>query len=530
MKSVRVIHPFLFPLYPVLVLISINFWQVSFWEGVRLAIIVIIFTLLLLLLLQAIYKNWHRSGFIASTILISITFINYSIYIPENLKLFSFHITRTWLVYLIWFIIIFIANSIIHSKRIRPDKITQYLNISAFLLLLISGYFLWGYVRDYFKDPLRGLVPIDETSIFSLNFNTDYRPDIFYIIVDGYARNDVLKELFNFDNTEFINYLKGQGFYVAEKSQSNYIQTALSLSSSLNYEYLDSLATEENGSGNREPLRKLIMHSRVRSILEEAGYDVITLSSGYSITEIKDSDLYLPSSPTFFSEIEILFFNATGFQIILDSIKIEIDQTKYTNHRKSINYEFEQLGKIPELHLNTPKFVFAHILLPHPPFVFNQNGDPNTINRPFTTGDGSHFEGTYHEYINDYNEQLVYTNHMLKKTISSVLQNSETPPIIILQADHGPGAYLDWKSAENSCLKERFSILNAYYIPHEAIHNLYPTITPVNTFRVILNSLFNTKLRILPDINYYSTWQNLYNFEDVSSKSQLPCKNLDDYQ
>ena len=144
--------------------------------------------------------------------------------------------------------------------------------------------------------------------------------------------------------------------------------------------------------------------------------------------------------------------------------------------------------------------------------------------------DGSHFGGTYYEYINNYNEQLVYTNHMLKKTINTILQNSETPPIIILQADHGPGAYLDWESAENSCLKERFSILNAYYIPNEAIHNLYPTITPVNTFRVILNLLFNTKLRILPDINYFSTWQNLYNFEDVSPDSQLPCKNLDDYQ
>ena len=59
-------------------------------------------------------------------------------------------------------------------------------------------------------------------------------PDIYYIIFDGYPNEHTLKELFDYDNSSFLNFLKKRGFYVASKSHSNYALTVPSISSSLN--------------------------------------------------------------------------------------------------------------------------------------------------------------------------------------------------------------------------------------------------------------------------------------------------------
>jgi len=115
-------------------------------------------------------------------------------------------------------------------------------------------------------------------------------------------------------------------------------------------------------------------------------------------------------------------------------------------------------------------------------------------------------------------------NHELTEIISDILARSATPPIIILQGDHGPGAYFDMlKLDNNSCLSERFSILNAYYFPDRDYQLLYPSITPVNSFRVVLNQYFGAKLDLLEDKNYYATWTSPYLFTDVTEHVDLPC-------
>src|SRR3970282_1068515 len=69
-------------------------------------------------------------------------------------------------------------------------------------------------------------------------------PDIYYIILDGYARDDILRKFYQLDNRDFLDRLGELGFYVAGCAQSNYAQTQLSLASSLNFAYLDSLGDD----------------------------------------------------------------------------------------------------------------------------------------------------------------------------------------------------------------------------------------------------------------------------------------------
>jgi hypothetical protein len=85
------------------------------------------------------------------------------------------------------------------------------------------------------------------------------------------------------------------------------------------------------------------------------------------------------------------------------------------------------------------------------------------------------------------------------------LADSNTPPIIILQGDHGP-----WLQPKT----KRFWILNAYYFPGNQ-DKLYSTISPVNTFRLVFNTYFGGKYDMLKDTSYFSPVPNLYEFGEI---------------
>jgi hypothetical protein len=178
------------------------------------------------------------------------------------------------------------------------------------------------------------------------------------------------------------------------------------------------------------------------------------------------------------------------------------------------------LKKIPKL--PGPKFVFAHISSPHPPFVFDSNG--NAVKYGDCNGlDGNLFNGSKAEYLSGYPQQMAYISQMTQEVIDTILEDSVNPPIIIVQGDHGSGLYLDWNSSKNSCLRERTSILNAYYIPMAMSQELYETITPVNTFRVVFNEAFGLRLPLLEDKNYYSPWDKPYQVEDITDDIEASC-------
>ena len=131
--------------------------------------------------------------------------------------------------------------------------------------------------------------------------------------------------------------------------------------------------------------------------------------------------------------------------------------------------------------------------------------------------------GSPEEYLDGYRNQLTYINRRLQTTIDEILDNSsDNPPVIILQADHGPGFGLDWDSMPASNLKERFSIFNAYYLPRLDRDPIYDEITPVNTFRVLLNQYFGADLPLLPARSYFSPIDRPFDFSEVTNPDTLP--------
>lgn len=332
------------------------------------------------------------------------------------------------------------------------------------------------------------------------------RPDIYYIILDGYARSDVLADVYGYDNSGFLAGLARRGFYIAGRSRANYMQTYLSLTSSLNMTYLDEVAAivgEE--SDDRRPLQELLEQNAVARLLKDMGYTYVAVSTGYAEGELAAADVFL-SAGWSLSQFESGILNATPLSPLIEA--------QHEMHRRRLLYAFEQLKAMPER--PGPLFVLAHIAAPHPPFVFGPQGERVTPNREFMFSDGSHYmaEGSREEYLEGYRGQVAYVSAQVEPLLDAILASSARPAVIVLQADHGPGSGLSWYSAERTDLRERMSILNAYYLPGRDA-GLYDSISPVNTFRLIFNEYFGAGYELLPDESYYSTWPNPYRFIPV---------------
>ena len=112
-------------------------------------------------------------------------------------------------------------------------------------------------------------------------------PDVYFIILDGYARADVLEEVFDFDNGEFLQALERQGFYIANSSHSNYNKTLLWIASAINYAYLPDLLGHEPVEGDNTHIQDLLIRSRARTQLEALGYETVAFRSSYLRTEWK---------------------------------------------------------------------------------------------------------------------------------------------------------------------------------------------------------------------------------------------------
>ena len=504
-KKSSVIHPFLFAVFPIFFMFSYNVEFMELSELVTPLMVSIIPTFLLWQLLSFLLKDKKKAGLIVSFFII--IFFSYG-HIYNELQYI-----RIWNIKIVKSKYLLTANGLLLSLaiyfilRVRNSfsDFTYILNVISSLLVIISitSIFYGISTREdvFSKDQV-------ESSISGEVLNG---PDIYYIILDQYGREDVLKQMYNYDNAPFLNYLKQKGFYIANNGSCNYCSTKLSLSSSLNMMYLDGIAKQvgENSMDFR-PLKNLISNNKVVNFLKKKGYSYYSYSSGYSFTEVTNSDVYL-TKPGLLSEFHNILISTTIIPVLLKKIV-----NQYDLHRERLIFIFNSLIQIAKD--KSPKFVFAHIISPHPPFVFGKNGEPIKSDRPFFFRRDKNLmnKADAEDYIEKYKNQLIYLNRKMIEVIDLIIANSAAPPIILLQADHGPAAYYDRKSLKNSNLKERMSILNAYYFPKKEYNKLYNSISPVNSFRIIFNQYFNTNYTLLKDKNYFSSCISSYKFINVT--------------
>ena len=87
--------------------------------------------------------------------------------------------------------------------------------------------------------------------------------------------------------------------------------------------------------------------------------------------------------------------------------------------------------------------------------------------------------------------------------VDKILEDNKDS-IIVIQSDHGFGGDLDWNDPTTDEWKNRYGILNAYHVSNKTQELLYDDISPVNSFRIILNSYFNDNYELLEDRNFFT--------------------------
>ncbi len=395
----------------------------------------------------------------------------------------------------------------------RPRReftgLTLFLNVASLALVLMN--LLTGVPAL-----LRQRTPRVSTAGVTQSNSTNL-PDIYYVILDAHARSDVLRGIYNYDNSDFIRWLRENGFHVAEAGRSNYSQTYLSLASSLNLTYLDSVARRLGpDSDNRSALLHIIADSRVARELHQHGYTIASFASGYTGTDLKDADVHF--APRWaLSEFQNVLISTTPLPLILDRL---LHRSQYDIHRAEVLYALQHLPDAARL--PHPVFAFAHIVSPHPPFVFGARGEKVNPKGFFTMTEGGEFgsidkENVRRDYVASYRDQVTFLDGKLEEMVRRILQASPRPPIIILQGDHGPGSMLNWDDPEPDQLAERMAILNAVLLPGDTSHPFRDSTTPVNTFRLVFDRLFGDTLSRLPDRSWFSTITRPYHFFDVDS-------------
>ena len=261
----------------------------------------------------------------------------------------------------------------------------------------------------------------------------------------------------------------------------------------------------------------------VFSFLKRYGYQIVAFSSGYYGTELREADYYAaPECDMGLDEFDWTLIAMTPLPFLVNQVGAPTEC-----RRDRILYTFDHLKDVSEL--EGPLFVFAHIMAPHPPFLFGEHGERLDaghkfawIGEPAAIRDRGFLRD---QYLQHYANQLSFINSRIEEMVDDFLANSAQPPIIVIQSDTGPASMLDREDPDNTYFKERFSILNAYYLPDDGSQQLYHEISPVNTFRVIFNHYFGTDYELLDDQSYFSTTTRPYEFINVTDEVNADTRN-----
>lgn len=396
------------------------------------------------------------------------------------------------------------------AKRIE-GVLTTFANASLALLTLFGAVIWASHLQGQAAPFPRADRPVDQPAAQAA------RPDVWYLVLDGYGRPDLLAERYGLPD-ELTPFLRSRGFCVPEEARANYGQTMLSLASALNAAPLDELLTDvDEASRSRHALRELIADGRVVRAFRAAGHRLVVTEPEYAPLRQRAPDERLGPWPAF-DDLTYHWLLSTSIPSLLQLAGAEQGRLGHALHRRHVRAVFDELQRGDRW--DEPVFVFAHVLAPHPPFVFRADGGDRPNPLPAGLQDGSHWHAVGdpagESYVEGYRAQAAFVTGRVRTIVDAILATSATPPVIVLQGDHGPGDRLDWADPAGSDARERLSILSAWRLPDGDCSEVTPGMTPINGWRLVLRRVLGLQLPPLPDRSFLSGWNEPYRLLELT--------------
>jgi hypothetical protein len=467
--------------YPILALYNLNIEYVDLPDTFRSLLLATFATLILLVGVYLLTRSLEKSSVIVS--LLMIMFLTYGhayLFLQDSLNLtvrHSFLVIVEGVVFLGLLILIL-------KSDLAARGLGQFLMVVS---IALTAMFLFGWLQHELGVSRASAATSNDPAAATAEINQNL-PDVYFIILDAHTRSDVLADRFGYDNLDFINALEGMGFYVGACSQSNYASTKLSLTSAFYGEYIDQIL---KGGQILPPLQ----NSALIQALTERGYRTMAFENRARGQFDLNEEIRFSRNQLAFgtidlrgglSEFERMLIDTSFMRFFVDTELIPgldrdtLDEWELWEHYYQTKFILAELAKIPEL--PGPKFVFAHIMVPHAPFVFAPDGAYQRNDDP----------------IAGYRANTAFIDNSLPEILAAILEKSDPQPIILVMGDHGP-------STRPTVTPEmRMATLNAYLVGADVKPQFYPQITPVNAARIILNNYFGGNYDRLEDKSIYA--------------------------
>lgn len=507
----RVVYPVLAAAFSVLYLWASNLDQdIAPGEALRLLGACVAGAAIVYLVLRGLLRDPHRAGL--ATLILIVLFFSYG----YELQWMEGRLKRDVSTSLLtaFLLLAFVGVAVAFRARTWAPKLTRGLNVVVAVLVLMNAV----------PVVIHQLTPTAQASadakshplrLAGVHLPEGPPRDVYYVIFDRYANVKTLAEQYGFDDEPQMTWLEDHGFFVARDSLANYPKTTHSLSSSLNMEYLDGLARQMGtDSSDWQPLYDRFRGFDVERAFQGLGYRTEHIGSWWTPSAIDpyaDENFVYGGQP----EFSHVFLSTTMWPKLSETLGIQpyvsFERIQYERVRFQIR-SLERIAEDPR-----PTFTFAHFTLPHPPYVYDADGR-------FVPPDVAAREDQDRAYV----DQLIYTNRVMRELVEDLDEGpADRDPIIVIQSDEGPHPlaleqdedHYTFTEAPLPELQRKLRILNAYSLPGCSDDGLTPSITPVNSFRVVFDDCFGGAVPLLPDRTFvYEDEGHPYRFTDVTAE------------
>lgn len=428
--------------------------------------------------------------------------------------------------YLITLVLLAIATGVGYGKLQQKYPRIEHRNVWIGLLIVVSYLF----VLPAFSVAKALPSMLEQSKVQAPEFATpataktpEGKPDIYYFVLDRYTNNEVLKDQFNFNNTYFLDFLKNHNFTVNNSAQSSYPYTTSSVASTLAADYTKQQVAPfvDNTVQSKALYHNLIWQSPVIKAIKKQGYRYYNFGTWYGATykaplaEVDEAKVHLLT--VFGKEKRLRGIEFTEFETspYFRLAHFEASWWPFKNanllaHSNTVN-QLNLLDYAATQDKPGGRFIFSHILVPHPPYYFNADGslavvpESSNVEKPVKA-----------KYVN----QIEYINSQMTQIIGQIKKQSGDNAVIIFSSDEGPypqslndtlrsdswasagvegdgflvGDMRDWP---DDWLQMKYGILQAAHIP-KATSNDMKHMNSVNMFRIVLNRYFGYNLDYLP--------------------------------
>ena len=524
-RKSKKIHPFLVAIFPILIIYSQNIGRVEIEELILPVIIIVGPTIGLYYFLKSILKNENKSAIIVTLILIMLFSYGHIYYLLSDVMIDEFDIGQNRYLIPAFGLVLGISIFFIIRARRVFDNATSILNVISivFIIVAISNVALVGAEitscdkcsnQEFFYEA-RDFSDYFESHEFSISENQEL-PDVYYLILDEYARNDALIEYHNFSNHELTEFLEKKGFHIAKNSFANYPMSVQSIPAIMNMDYINFLADEIGTEvRNYKPLNGknygLYPNNMVIKNFKEMDYKIITFNT---------FALHLHENPladkTFCHRDKFLLDNRLADVLARTSIfGYYIERWAEGELRQATLCAFENFGNAGNV-FDEPVFVWAHVMLPHPPWIFGPNGEEITPGKPLLITDNPEFRDSGWEPKRQYIQQVQFANKKTIEVVENILENNRNA-IIIIQGDHGTAWETNWMEPSKEDAWQRLRNFDAIYFPDKDKRDLLlDDRTLVNTFRTVFNAYYESNYELLENKMYWGWNAKPYYFEEMT--------------